>query len=198
VLSAVCAPANTYQGVDHVLRAQPTYDASPSHRITGQRLSAAGSSTLAPTLAPTSLAGLDDTDLLLLRRLGEDARASLAQIGAEVNLSASAVKRRIDRLRARGVVRGFTVVLDPALLGWGTEAFVEVYCRERTPPEEILSSLRQFPEVVGAWTVTGDSDALVHVLVTDMPHLETVIERIRKEPGVQRSRSLVALYRLIG
>ncbi|WP_371503505.1 Lrp/AsnC family transcriptional regulator [Kitasatospora sp. NBC_00374] len=148
--------------------------------------------------APSAGSGLDTTDLLLLRQLGQDARASFAQIGAQVNLSASAVKRRIDRLRAQGVVRGFTVVLDPALLGWGTEAFVEVYCRERTPPEEILSSLRQFPEVLSAWTVTGDSDALVHLLVTDMRHLETVIERIRKEPGVQRSRSLVALSRLIG
>ncbi|MEV6006008.1 Lrp/AsnC family transcriptional regulator [Streptomyces sp. NPDC051976] len=177
-----------------MLRDQVASDAPPSDTLTGQRRQA----TAGLTLTPTPLAGLDATDLLLLRRLGEDARAPLAQIGAEVNLSASAVKRRIDRLRARGVVRGFTVVLDPALLGWGTEAFVEVYCRERTPPEEILSSLRQFPEVIGAWTVTGDSDALVHVLVTDMPHLETVIERIRKEPGVLRSRSLVALYRLIG
>ncbi|HEY3480237.1 MAG TPA: Lrp/AsnC family transcriptional regulator [Streptomyces sp.] len=178
-----------------MLRDRPKYHAPPpGGGVTGQGAGVAGG----PTLTPTSLAGLDATDLLLLRRLGEDARAPLAQIGAEVNLSPSAVKRRIDRLRARGVVRGFTVVLDPALLGWGTEAFVEVYCRERTPPEEILSSLRQFPEVVGAWTVTGESDALVHVLVTDMPHLETVIERIRREPGVQRSRSLVALFRLIG
>ncbi|MFD9123466.1 Lrp/AsnC family transcriptional regulator [Kitasatospora sp. NPDC059571] len=177
-----------------MLRDQRAYDAPPTGRTTGGRPGAAGF----PTLAPTSAAGLDATDLLLLRHLGEDARASFAQIGAEVSLSASAVKRRIDRLRARGVVRGFTVVLDPALLGWGTEAFVEIYCRERTPPEEILSSLRQFPEVVAAWTVTGDSDAVIHLLVTDMHHLENVIERIRKEPGVQRSRSLVALSRLIG
>uniref|UniRef100_UPI0006E24947 Lrp/AsnC family transcriptional regulator n=1 Tax=Peterkaempfera griseoplana TaxID=66896 RepID=UPI0006E24947 len=106
-------------------------------------------------------ADLDDVDRRLLRRLGEDGRASYARIGMEVNLSATAVKRRIDRLRARGVVRGFTVVLDPGLLGWTTEAFVEVYCRERTSPEEILASLRKFPEVAAAWTVTGDPDALV-------------------------------------
>ncbi len=108
------------------------------------------------------------------------------------------MRRRIDRLRARGVVRGFTVVLDPAVLGWQTEAFVEVYCRERTAPEEILASLRQFPEVVAAWTVTGDPDALVHLRAADMRHLEAVIERIRREPGVQRSRSSVVLSQLIG
>ncbi|MFC8722915.1 Lrp/AsnC family transcriptional regulator [Kitasatospora sp. NPDC057198] len=140
---------------------------------------------------------LDDTDRLLLEHLSRDGRASYAEIGLLSNLSATAVRRRIDRLRARGVVRGFTVVLDPALLGWHTEAFVEVYCRPRTSPEELLATLRQFPEVAAAWTVTGDPDALVHLRATDTRHLEAVIERIRKEPGVQRSRSAVVLSQLI-
>jgi len=140
---------------------------------------------------------LDDTDRLLLEHLSRDGRASYAEIGLLSNLSATAVRRRIDRLRARGVVRGFTVVLDPALLGWRTEAFVEVYCRPRTSPEELLATLRQFPEVAAAWTVTGDPDALVHLRAADTRHLEAVIERIRKEPGVQRSRSSVVLSQLL-
>lgn len=142
--------------------------------------------------------GVDEIDRKLLEQLARDGRASYAAIGALVNLSATAVKRRVDRLRERGVVRGFTVVLDPELLGWSTEAFVEVYFRERTPPEEILATLRQFPEVLAAWTVTGDADALVHLRAADTRHLESVIERIRRRPGVQRSRSQVVLNRLIG
>jgi len=141
---------------------------------------------------------VDEIDRKLLEQLARDGRASYAAIGALVNLSATAVKRRVDRLRERGVVRGFTVVLDPELLGWSTEAFVEVYFRERTPPEEILATLRQFPEVLAAWTVTGDADALVHLRAADTRHLESVIERIRRRPGVQRSRSQVVLNRLIG
>lgn len=141
---------------------------------------------------------LDPVDRRILELLGRDGRASYAEIGLLVNLSATAVKRRVDRLRERGVVRGFTVVLDQGALHWETEAFVEVFCRERTSPEEILSSLRQFPEVVAAWTVTGDADALVHLRASDTRHLETVIERIRRERGVQRSRSSVVLSRLIG
>ncbi|WP_243639120.1 Lrp/AsnC family transcriptional regulator [Streptacidiphilus pinicola] len=152
----------------------------------------------APRTPISPAASLDDVDRRVLELLGRDGRASYAEIGLLVNLSATAVKRRVDRLRERGVVRGFTVVLDPGVLDWTTEAFVEVFCRERTPPEEILSSLRQFPEVVAAWTVTGDADALVHLRAADMRHLEAVIERIRREPGVQRSRSTVVLSRLIG
>lgn len=150
----------------------------------------------APLNAPA--ARLDETDHKVLELLGRDGRASYAEIGLLVNLSATAVKRRVDRLRERGVVRGFTVVLDPDALAWRTEAFVEVYCRERTSPEEILATLRQFPEVVAAWTVTGDADALVHLRAADTGHLEAVIERIRRQPGVQRSRSQVVLSRLIG
>jgi DNA-binding Lrp family transcriptional regulator len=148
--------------------------------------------------SPHPRSRLDDTDRRVLELLGRDGRASYAEIGLLVNLSATAVKRRVDRLRERGVVLGFTVVLDPDALAWRTEAFVEVYCRERTSPEEILATLRQFPEVVAAWTVTGDADALVHLRAADTGHLEAVIERIRKEPGVQRSRSQVVLSRLIG
>ena len=151
-----------------------------------------------PAPLNAAAARLDETDRKVLEVLGRDGRASYAEIGLLVNLSATAVKRRVDRLRERGVVRGFTVVLDPASLEWRTEAFVEVYCRERTSPEEILAALRQFPEVVAAWTVTGDADALVHLCAADTGHLEAVIERIRRERGVQRSRSQVVLSRLIG
>ena len=151
-----------------------------------------------PAPLNAAAARLDETDRKVLEVLGRDGRASYAEIGLLVNLSATAVKRRVDRLRERGVVRGFTVVLDPSSLEWRTEAFVEVYCRERTSPEEILAALRQFPEVVAAWTVTGDADALVHLRAADTGHLEAVIERIRRERGVQRSRSQVVLSRLIG
>lgn len=143
---------------------------------------------------------VDSVDRRILELLRRDGRATYAEIGTRVNLSATAVKRRVDRLRERGVVRGFTVVIDPDAdaLRWGTEAFVEVFCRERTPPEEILATLRMFPEVAAAWTVTGEPDALVHVRAADTRHLEAVIERIRRAPGVQRSRSSVVLSQLIG
>lgn len=100
-------------------------------------------------------ASLDETDRLVLAQLGRDGRASYAEIGLLVNLSATAVRRRIDRLRARGVVRGFTVVLDPALLGWQTEAFVEVYCRERTAPRRSSPACASSPR----WSPPGRSPA---------------------------------------
>src|SRR3954463_16174846 len=101
---------------------------------------------------------MDDVDRRIIASLTRDARASYAEIGAKVSLSAPAVKRRVDRLRAGGVIKGFTAVIDPAAVGWTTEAFVELYCTGRTTPAQITVATRRHPEVVGAYTVSGQAD----------------------------------------
>src|SRR6476469_11156559 len=70
---------------------------------------------------------LDDTDERILAALTEHARATFAEIGQRVNLSAPAVKRRVDRMLDNGVIRGFTTVVDRNALGWNTEAYVQVF-----------------------------------------------------------------------
>src|SRR5882672_7262041 len=101
---------------------------------------------------------MDALDRSIIDALRRDARASFADVGNLVGLSASAVKRRVDRLRATGAIRGFTAVVDPAALGWTTEAFVEVYCGDRTSPNVIRECVARHPEIVAAYTVTGDAD----------------------------------------
>jgi DNA-binding Lrp family transcriptional regulator len=107
------------------------------------------------------------------------------------------VKRRVDRLRARGVIRGFTVRLDPAALGWETEAFVELYCHGSTSPSTMRTAVETYPEVVAASTVTGDVDLVLQVRARDMRHLERVVERLAAEPFVARTRSTVVLSALL-
>jgi DNA-binding Lrp family transcriptional regulator len=141
--------------------------------------------------------GLDPLDNAILRALGQDARATFAQVGELVSLSASAVKRRVDRLRERGVIRGFTVRLDPAAMGWQTEAFVELYCHGSTSPATMRTAVESYPEVVTASTVTGDVDLMVQVRARDMRHLERVVERLAAEPFVSRTRSTVVLSALV-
>ena len=80
---------------------------------------------------------LDETDQRIIALLQEDARSSYADIGAKVSLSAPAVKRRVDRLRSSGVIRGYTAIIDPGAVGWTTEAFVELFCTGRTSPQQL-------------------------------------------------------------
>jgi DNA-binding Lrp family transcriptional regulator len=146
---------------------------------------------------PGRPAAFDELDELIVSALVEDARASYAEIGARVGLSASAVKRRVDRLRASGAITGFTATVDPSALGWTTEAYVELFCRGRTSPSELGAALTKYPEVTGACTITGEADALLHIRAADVRHFEQVVEQIGAEPFVVRTRSVIVLSRLV-
>lgn len=140
---------------------------------------------------------MDALDAQVIGCLLRDGRATFAEIGTQVGLSAPAVKRRVDRLLASGALRGFTAVVDPAALGWTTEAYVHVYCKGTVAPPDLRRALEQVPEVVGACTVSGAADALVHMLAGDVQQLERAIERVRAEPNVDHTESTIVLSRLI-
>lgn len=140
---------------------------------------------------------LDELDQRIIRALMADGRASFADIGTHVGLSAPAVKRRVDRLRASGAITGFTARVDPAAMGWTTEAYVELHCRGRTSPDDILRGVSAYPEVVSASTVSGEADAMLYVLARDIQHFERVLERIGSEPFVARTKSVLVLSPLL-
>ena len=140
---------------------------------------------------------LDDTDERILAELTQRARATFAEIGQTVNLSAPAVKRRVDRMLDNGVIKGFTTVVDRNALGWNTEAYVQVFCHGTIAPDQLRAAWEDMPEVVSAATVTGTSDAILHVLARDKRHLEAAHERIRSSADIERSESIVVLSNLI-
>jgi DNA-binding Lrp family transcriptional regulator len=139
----------------------------------------------------------DDLDRKIVVALVADARATYAEVGARVGLSAPAVKRRVDRLRDSGAITGFSAQVDPSALGWTTEAYVELFCRGRTSPADIAAAVGQYPEVIDACTITGEADALLHIRASDVRHFERVVERIGAEPFVVRTRSVIVLSRLV-
>jgi len=140
---------------------------------------------------------VDDLDERIVAALVDDARATYAEVGALVGLSAPAVKRRVDRLLATGAITGFSAQVDPSALGWTTEAYVELFCRGRTAPADIAVAVSKYPEVIDACTITGEADALLHIRASDVRHFEQVVERIGAEPFVVRTRSVIVLSRLV-
>jgi DNA-binding Lrp family transcriptional regulator len=140
---------------------------------------------------------MDELDRAIIDVLVGNSRAPYGEIGAQVGLSASAVKRRVDRLVADGSIRAFTIQVDPAVNGLGTEAYVELFCRGNVTPESLRRVLSAVPEVVGAATVTGEADALAHLRSRDMASLEQALERVRHTALVDHTRSAIVLSRLI-
>jgi len=140
-----------------------------------------------------AMAEIDDTDHRLLRRLREDGRRTFSEMAAEIGLSVAAVKRRVDRLREIGVITGFTVRIDYAKLGWGIEAFTELRYPGTTPVGKIVRTATDVPEVQEVFTIAGDPDALIHVRVRDLGHLQQVIDRLRRAGDVTGTKTLLVL-----
>ena len=140
---------------------------------------------------------MDRIDHGIIDQLRLNARAGYADIGAEVGLSASAVKRRIDRLVADGVVRGFTVQIDPKVEGLATEAYVELFCRGTVSPADLKRMLAGVPEVVEASTVTGKADAIVMMRARDVIAFEEALEKVRAAASVDHTTSAILLSKLI-
>lgn len=139
----------------------------------------------------------DELDRKIVALLVENGRSTYAEVGTKVGLSTPAVKRRVDRLVSSGVIKGFAALVDPESLGGTTEAFVELHCKSRTDPDEIRSMVSAYPEVVEAYTITGNADALLHVRTSSTRELEAVIERIRSHRNAERTNSQIVLSRLV-
>jgi DNA-binding Lrp family transcriptional regulator len=140
---------------------------------------------------------MDDIDRQIVALLRQDARRSFQDIGVRVSLSAPAVKRRVDRLEAGGVIRGYSARVDPGQFGWGTHAVVALYCEGRMAAAEVADAIERHPEVEAAYTVAGDASAIMHVRARDTSHLEATLERIRDHPGVTRTQTQIVLSTLL-
>jgi DNA-binding Lrp family transcriptional regulator len=136
---------------------------------------------------------LDPTDDQILALLTANARRSMGDIAAQVALSPSAVKRRIDRLERLGVITGYTVTIDHDRAGRPIQAFTEVRFSGTANLEEIQKAAADMPEVVAVFTTAGDPDALVWLRVADVERLGHAIERLRRSGRVTGTKTLMVL-----
>ncbi len=142
---------------------------------------------------------LDSIDLRLLAALQKDAHLTAQELSERLNLSASQVGRRRQRLEAEGYIKGYTARLDPLRLGLNVQGFVHVHLNTHAP--ELSKSFAQLiksrSEVVGAWTMTGDSDYLLRVYCNDLPHLNRLIHDVLlAHPAVSRVHSQIVMDQL--
>ena len=136
---------------------------------------------------------LDAIDHQLIELLRRDARQRLSDLGTAVNLSVSAVKRRIDRLEAERVITGYRAVVDHAKLGRQLEAFAELQFAGDTKVADISGVAHELPEVLAVFTTAGDPDALVWIRVKDVEDLTRVIDLLRRSGRVTGTKTLMVL-----
>ncbi|MEO0381154.1 MAG: Lrp/AsnC family transcriptional regulator [Pseudomonadota bacterium] len=142
---------------------------------------------------------LDSIDTRLLAALQQDAHLSAQQLSDKLNLSASQIGRRRQRLEAEGYIEGYIARLDPKRLGLNVQGFVQVHLNTHGPEHSSSFSrlLETSQEITSAWAMTGDADYLLRVYCADLSALNRLIHDVLlPHPSVSRVHSQIVMDQL--
>ena len=137
------------------------------------------------------MAHMEKLDRQILALLARDGRMSYTDIGKETGLSTSAAQQRVRRLEQRGVIKGYTAVLDPAQRGLMVTAFVAIKRFDPGQPDDAPERLQHILEIISCYSVAGDPSYLLKVQVPTMGDLEALLARIRSDGKVSTHTTTV-------
>ena len=139
---------------------------------------------------------LDTTDWKILRLLQSDARISNVELARQVGLSPSPCLNRVRTLEQSGYISRYVSLLDPLRVGLKVSVFIQVTLEKQIKPalETFERAIRDRPEVMECYLMTGDADYLLRVVVPDLQAVEHfILNFLSRVPGVGNIRSSFAL-----
>src|SRR5512143_1249026 len=137
---------------------------------------------------------IDGTDAKILAILQKDGRTSNAELARQVGLTPSAVFERIRKLEERGIVRGYTALVDPSAVGLGLLAFVLVRSADSYGADRVAQAIAKAPEVLEVHNVAGEDCYLVKVRAVDTKDLSRVLrKRFGRVKAISSTRTLIVL-----
>ncbi len=143
----------------------------------------------------------DQFEVRMLDILQRDGRKSVTDLAQEIGLSATPCARRFEALREAGVIKGFSAQLSRRGLGLMVEVFVQVRLVSPSDesPEAFIAAVQRMDEVSACWTMTGDYDFLLHVMVPSVDDLNTfVMHRLMRLKGVRDVHTQLVLQNIKG
>jgi len=129
---------------------------------------------------------LDKMDRAILRILQTDTTLSVDEISAAVHLSRNACWRRIKTMEQSGVIKGRVALVDPASVGVPLTVMVLINTNAHDANwlKQFQATLQSFPEIVGAYRMTGDLDYVLRVRVADVPAYDAFYKRLTSRISV--------------
>lgn len=143
---------------------------------------------------------LDQIDRRILRHLQADARLSNVELAEKAGLSPSPCLRRVRRLKEAGVIKGYATLLDQEAVGLPVSVFVMVSLEKQVENslERFEELIRDRPEVMECYLMTGDADYLLRVVAADLRAYERfLMDHLTRFPGVSNIKSSFALKQVI-
>jgi DNA-binding Lrp family transcriptional regulator len=142
---------------------------------------------------------LDPADRKLLAALQENAALTAQDLGERLRLSPSQAARRRQRLEVEGYIRGYRAEIAPEKAGLSVEAFIRIVMATHTEKNarDFVRLTRAEPEIVGAWTLTGEADYLLRVFCADLSALNRLVQQVLlPHPAVSRVQSQIVMERI--
>lgn len=142
---------------------------------------------------------IDQTDTRILAALQRDANLTAQDLSDQLNLSASQIGRRRQKLESEGFIDGYSARINPVKLGLSVQGFVQVHLSTHGPDHSASFArlVETQPAITGAWTMTGDADYLLRVYCKDLSGLNTLIHEILlPHPAVARVHSQIVMDQL--
>lgn len=139
---------------------------------------------------------LDDTDVRVLQHLQENARLTNVELADRVGLSPSPCLRRLKRLEAEGIIKGYMTLVDQNAIGLPVNVFVSVTLKEQTESalEEFEARIRTLPQVMECYLMTGTADYMLRVVTADLAAYERFLkDHLTRIPAIASIQSSFAL-----
>jgi len=136
---------------------------------------------------------IDDLDARLIGLLTEEPRIGVLECSRRLRVARGTVQARLDRLAARGVIRGHGPDVSPLALGFTVTAFVTLEIRQRYGHDPVAAHLAEIPEVLEACTITGPGDLLCRIVARSNADLQRVIDQVVSYDGIVRASTIIAL-----
>ena len=136
---------------------------------------------------------LDALDRSITEQLQRDSRATYAEIGSRVGLSAAAVHSRVKKLEERGIITGYGARVDAAAVGLPVTAFLAVRVVNGNTGDQVKQRLQRIAAIEECHSTAGSVDLLLKVRCASPMQLETLIRDVRTVPGVDRTDTTVVL-----
>lgn len=142
-------------------------------------------------------AHLDTLDARLLALLDAEPRIGVLELSRRLGVARGTVQARLDKLLARGAIRGFGPDVSPEAIGFGVTSFVTLEISQRYGHTAVAEHLADIPEVLEAYTITGAGDILCRIVARSNADLQRVIDLIVGYEGIVRASTFIALAELI-
>ena len=140
---------------------------------------------------------LDALDAKLLALLDEAPRIGVLELSRRLAVARGTVQARLDKLTARGAIRGFGPDVSPAEIGFGVTSFVTLEISQRYGHPAVVAHLADIPEVLEAHTITGSGDLHCRIVARSNADLQRVIDQIVGYEGILRASTIIALAEMI-